>query len=212
MAILTFKARSSNLANQVPARFTGDDKALAAALKKRRPGAMEALYDRYAAYVERILTRVMGFDTELYDLVQDVFIEAFRSVDALKDGQALQAWIGTLTVFTARQCIRKRRRRRVYWVTDGENHMEVPVNDADPEAVEVLKMTYRALETLRVDDRIVFSLRFIEGMDLTETAVACGVSVSTVKRRLHRAEKRFEVAARRFPALSEYIERREKRR
>lgn len=212
MGLLTLKSKPAKMAEAVPLRFCGDDRALTAGLKKRHPGAMEALYDRYCAYVERVLTRVMGFDSELYDLVQDVFIEAFRSIDSMKDGQALQAWIGTLTVFTARQCIRKRRRRRVYWVRDGEPHMEVPVSDAAPEAVEVLKMTYRALESLRVEDRIVFSLRFIEGMDLAELAVTCGISISTVKRRLRRAEARFEVAAGRFPALAEYLARGENRR
>jgi RNA polymerase sigma-70 factor (ECF subfamily) len=196
----------------VPLRFTGDDRALVGALKVKHPGAMEALYDRYAAHVERVLARVMGFDTELYDLVQEVFIEAFKSVAAMKDGQALNAWLTTLSVFTARQCIRKRRRRRVYWVKDPDNYMEVPVNDADPSEIEALRLTYQALETMATDDRIVFSLRFIQGMNVAEVATTCRVSVSTAKRRLKRAETRFSVIARRFPALLECIEQGERRR
>ena len=204
MAILTLKTPVSHSSEPRPLRFAGDDRALVRGLKQGHPGAMEALYDRYAAHVERVLTRVLGFDPERYDLVHEVFIEAYRSARRIKDGQALQAWMTTLTVFTARQCIRKRQRRRVYWVKDAAPHMEVPVFDADPAEIEVLRAAYRVLDGMSAEDRILFSLRFIDGMELAELAAACNVSLSTVKRRLRRAEARFSTAAERFPSLAEY--------
>lgn len=196
----------------LPVRFSGDDVTLTAALKSGRPGAMEALYDRYAGHVERVLVRVMGFDPELYDLLQEVFIEAFRSKGAIKDGQALKAWVTTLAVFTARQCIRKRRRRRAYWVNNTDHCPDPPGIDADPASLEVLRAVYQTLSTMAVDDRIVFSLRFIEGMEVAEVAEACSVSVSTAKRRLRRAEGRFADRARKYPALLEWVEKWNRRR
>jgi RNA polymerase sigma-70 factor (ECF subfamily) len=44
-------------------------------------------------------------------------------------------------------------------------------------------------------------------MDLGEVAESCDVSISTVKRRINRAETRFTAIARRYPVLREWIER-----
>lgn len=186
--------------------------ALASALRAGHPGAMEALYDRYAPLVERVLMRVLGPDAELYDLLQDVFIKAFTGASSIKDGQALRAWLTSTTVFTARQRIRKRHRRRAYWVRDSEQWLEVPIADIDPSRMEVLRATYQVLSALPADDRIVFSLRYIEGMEMVELAEIYRVSLSTVKRRMKRAETRFRAASRRFPPLIELMDQGESRR
>ena len=44
--------------------FAGDDAALVAALRRGEPGAPAALYDRHAAYLRRVLARVLGVDDE----------------------------------------------------------------------------------------------------------------------------------------------------
>jgi hypothetical protein len=59
-----------------PLGFVGEDRMLAAALKEGRPGAMEAFYDRYAPYVQRILVRIVHVDLDISELLQEVFLEA----------------------------------------------------------------------------------------------------------------------------------------
>ena len=80
----------------------------------------------------------------------------------------------------------------------------------DDESREVLRHTYALLDLLPADQRIAFTLRFFEGMELTEIAGACGVSLATVKRKLARAEHRFLLLASKQPALQERIERSER--
>jgi RNA polymerase sigma-70 factor (ECF subfamily) len=75
----------------------------------------------------------------------------------------------------------------------------------DFEVSEALRAAYRVLSSLQVDERIAFALRFVEGMDLTEVAAACGVSLATTKRRLARAEARFALLADREPSLAEWL-------
>jgi RNA polymerase sigma-70 factor (ECF subfamily) len=58
---------------------------------------------------------------------------------------------------------------------------------------------------LPADERIPFALRFIDGMELTEVARACTVSLATIKRRLSRAEQRFTAFAALEPALAEWL-------
>jgi RNA polymerase sigma-70 factor (ECF subfamily) len=189
-----------------PLRFSGDDIALVAALKQRHPGAMEALYDRYGTHVQRILVRVMGFDSHIGDMLHEVFIEAFTNVRSIKDGSRLKAWMTSIAVYSARQWIRRRVRRRVYWVNDLEVVPDVPTAGTTPEEQEALRATYQILDAMPRDERIAFTLRFIEGMELEETAQCCRVSLSTIKRRLGRAEARFLAFSRRFPTLLQWIE------
>ena len=188
-----------------PIRFTGDDAALVVALKQKHPGAMEALYDRYAPLVQRVLIRVMGMDHNLSDMLQEVFIEAYSSIGSIKDGSRLQAWITSIAVFTARGRIRRRSRRRVFWVNDTGEVPDVPTAECSPEDREALRMTYQILESMPTDERIAFSLRFIEGMELEEIAESCKVSLSTIKRRINRAQGRFVAIAHRYPVLKSWI-------
>ncbi len=61
------------------------------------------------------------------------------------------------------------------------------------------------------EERVVFSLRFLEGMELQEIALACDTSLSTVKRRLKDAQQHFSARARKHPALLPWLERQEAR-
>jgi RNA polymerase sigma-70 factor (ECF subfamily) len=193
-------------------RFEGDDIALVAALKTEQPGAMEALYDRYAPYIQRVLARVVGIDAALPSLLQDVFVEAFSSVGSIKDGSRLRSWLTSIAVFTARGRIRKRSRRLSLWFSDSSSVPEVATAGIEPETREALRYADEILNKLPANERIAFVLRFMEGMELTEVADASRVSLATIKRRLSRAKKKFFASAYEHPTLREWIETGEKRR
>jgi RNA polymerase sigma-70 factor (ECF subfamily) len=65
---------------------------------------------------------------------------------------------------------------------------------------------YRVLNALPADERIAFALRMLDGMELSAVATACGVSLSTAKRRLSSAQQRFRELARREPSLSGWLQ------
>ena len=188
-----------------PLPFVGDDEAFVQALRAHHPGANAALFDRYGAHVERVLTRLLGVDAEVPDLTHEVFARAFGGAGQIRDAASLGGWITSIAVFTARECIRRRSRRR--WLRflsfDALPESEAPV--PAPEVTEALQQTYAVLNELGADDRIVLALRMIEGMNVTEVADACQVSLSTIKRRLGRAEAKFLELARQKPALREWL-------
>src|SRR5262249_4720499 len=159
----------------------------------------EALYDRFAPHVQRVLCRVLGFDRDLADLHHDVFVRALGSLDGLRDPSALKAWITSIAVFTARTAIQRRVRGRWLSFLDHDELPEVEAVVASGEVNEALRATYALLDKLPADERIAFALRFIDGMELTEVADACGVSLATIKRRLARAEESFARRARAHP-------------
>jgi len=185
----------------VAAQLSADDIELVAALRRGDIRARTILVERYEPLVERLVAGALGIDAEIPDVVQDVFVAVLEGIRNLKDAGALRSWIATLAVFTARGRIRRRRRWRWIRFVAPEEVPEVPVAAPQGESHEAVCATYAILATFPADERLVFSLRFVSEMQLTEVAAACRVSLATVKRRLARAEKRFVEAAKSHPAL-----------
>lgn len=185
--------------------FVTNDRMLTATLKNKAPYAAEEFYKKYGRYIQRVLMRVMGVEKNFNDILQEVYVEIFANIHSIKDGNRLKAWITSITIFTARQNIKRIVRRRATLMDDDEKITEMPSICVHPETQDAVHITQLILEELPVDERIVFFHRFIEGMNLDETAAACGVSRSTVNRRLSRARQNFNALIHRNPLLEKWI-------
>jgi len=187
------------------AAFVGGDAELVFALRRGDRQAMTELVRRYGSYVERILSRIMGPDTELPDLLHNVFIVALRRIETLLDPNLLKEWVRGITLLVARNTLRSRRRRRWLTFLAPEELPEASASGPEYEINDALVRTYQTLARLPADERILFTLRFIDGMEMKEVAEACGVSLSTAKRHLERAQQRFAAFGRRDPVLRELM-------
>jgi RNA polymerase sigma-70 factor, ECF subfamily len=183
-----------------------EDQALVEALLHGSAEAPTLLFDRYGKHVQKVLVNVMGIDPELPDLLHEVFARALGSIRSLREGARLKAWLTSIAIFTARGCIRSRSRRRFFGLSSSQEEAFIPVTTMDPEVREAMRAMYQVMERLPADERIAFTLRFVNGMELAEVAEACQVSLATIKRRLARAEKRFLLFARRHQALLPWIQ------
>jgi len=188
-----------------PAAFA-DDRRLVEAIVAGAGDARAALFERYSAYIEGVLARVIGIDSDIPDLLHDVFVAALAGIDKLKDPAKLGPWLTSVAVFTARGHIRRRRRRRWLRFMAPEDLPEMDSALPDAEVRQALRATYQALDKMPTDERIPFALRVIEGMELTEVADACGVSLATIKRRLAKAESRFVALAKEHEVLVDWLE------
>ena len=184
------------------------DAELLAAVRRGEPWAAAALLDRHGPLVERLIRRVMGCDPDLPDLVQDAFTAILSSLDQVRDENAVKGWIASIAVHTAHRAIRRRQLTRwiFFWQKDETVHIDAPARDADFGARECVRHVYRALDQLPAEDRVVFALRFIEEMPLEDIADTVGVSLATIKRRITRAEQRFQAIAQRDPVLRPWLE------
>ena len=188
-----------------PPAFQQTDSVLAEAAQRGDRAALSALLERHAQRVTRLLARIMGPDPELCDHVQDVFHLAVRDLHTLRDPAAFAPWLSTLTVYAARGIIKKRQRFRWFFRTREPADPEPAVAEASAER-DALRVVYEILDRMAVDERTAFALRFLDGMELTEVAHACGVSLATIKRRLRLAEDRFAEAARTYSALGPWLQ------
>jgi RNA polymerase sigma-70 factor (ECF subfamily) len=138
--------------------------------------------------VAQLTARLLGSgDAEVDDVVQDVFWLASRRLPKIVDMIQARGWLATVTTRVVRRRLRRRRFRRFFHVSArGE---EVPAPGATAEQRVLLARLYKVLETLSTDERLAWSLRYLEGEPLDAVATACGCSLATAKRRVSAAKK-----------------------
>lgn len=190
--------------------FAGTDERLLEALRAGRPGAWLSFYDRFAPYVASVLRRIVGLDSELEDLIQEVFARALEGIGRVREADKLKAWLRGLTVFTARSTLKRRRWRSWVGLTaHEEEELGVTAAPATTDTLEerrALRRVKAILDRMPVDDRIAFTLRYFEGLELTDVALTCQVSLSTAKRRIWRADEYFGRAVRGEPELQGWLQ------
>lgn len=180
-----------------------DDASIARVLIEGDPRAPRVAWQTFAPMVHRMLKRAFGPDHEIDDLVQEVFVTLFGRVHTLREPQAIRAFVISITANTIRYELRRRAARR--WLRFGEP-VGVQGAAADLDSREAIGRLYRILDRLGVDDRTVFVLRFLEGLELAEVSQALGVSLATTKRRVARSWRRVVAGVRHDDALVEYLD------
>lgn len=204
MAVPPGKANHAKILT--PAAFYSDDAVFIESFRNGERSAKTELYRRYAEYIERVLYRVLGWNADVPDLVQEVFLRAIVGAHGFRgNGAELKPWLTRIAVYTARGWIRKRTVHKWLRPKAPEEIPDAPATVASPEDIETLKRAYTAIDTLPTKERIPFTLRYIAEMDLVEVAAACDVSLATIKRRLEKARRRFFQLANRDPYLKEYV-------
>ncbi len=180
-----------------------DEAELVARLQAGDHLAQSVVFRRYQEVVRRVLTRILREQDDVADALQDTFMKVFRSTSQLKDPGALRVWILRVAESVGLDEFRRRQRLRSRLTLDSER-LELPVVGASMEVRGALRDTWRVLSHLPREERAVFSMRFVEGLELARIAEASGLSLATVKRRLGRAETRFMALAQRQPGLADW--------
>jgi RNA polymerase sigma-70 factor (ECF subfamily) len=171
---------------------------------QRHPAAIAELFDRFASHVRRTLIRTLGTDHDVDDLTQETFIAVIRRCSTLRDPSALRSFVVSVAIRLARNELRKRSIRRFVGLADD---VQVPcAGPHDAELAEGLRHLYDAIDRLGTEARLAFVLRHVEGYDLADTARLCGCSLATIKRRLAKAQAKFETIAGGDPVLRELLQ------
>ena len=154
---------------------------------RREPVTFEALFSNYSGYVARVASRLLGSgDAELDDVVQDVFWLAARRIAKIPDLVQARGWLATVTTRVVRRKLLRRRFRALFHATP--DNAEIPARGATAEEHAVLARLYEILDGLPTDQRLAWSLRYLEGEPLDAVAAACGCSLATAKRRVAAAK------------------------
>lgn len=179
---MTTQPRDSELVQQARA---GSRAAFAELLTRHRPLAL------------RLAARLLGGVWEAEDVLQDACVQAWLSLDRLRDPEKFGAWLCGTALNLAK--MRLRARRQVYALEDLDGGRVAqnfslaeltPSPEAVAETLELHRWVLRALETLPTEQQAVVRLHYLEGLTLNEISALSGAPLGTLKARLHRAREK----------------------
>jgi RNA polymerase sigma-70 factor (ECF subfamily) len=152
--------------------------------------AWALLYSRYALTTAHCLKRLGVAPEALDDAVQEVFLQAFRSLDKFRGEAAIKTWLYRLAVTQARKSRdRARFAKRIQQLLTLEITAEGECADEQPGQAE--RLLQAGLSQLTALEREAFVLYELEGQGGAELATIFRCPEATVYRRLHDARKKF---------------------
>lgn len=168
-----------------------EDGKLVALARERDRIAFEVLYRRHAGFAINLAVRIQGSAGDVEDVVHDAFLRAHQRLHELRDASAFRSWLGSIVVRLVRSRLRRRRLLNAFGLglADPVELDAIASSDASPEARAQLAQIYALLQTMPPDERIAWTLRFVESHRLEAVAELSGCSLATAKRRIQRAQR-----------------------
>ncbi len=163
-------------------------------LERARDGDLDAFNDLVILYQDQLfalVVRMVPDRDQASDCVQEAFFSAYRNLGSFRGG-SVKSWLNRICVNAAMDTQRARKRRPVqpYPELDDESWQPPAGAEADPERTaldsERTRVLAGALAGITDDQRAAIVLYDVEGYDYGEIADMTGVSLGTVKSRIHR--------------------------
>lgn len=170
------------------------DSELIAAVTNGDCEAFEPLVARYQSRVFATARRYARRESEVEDIVQEVFIKAYQKIGSFRGEAPFEHWLMKLTVRTCYDFLRSHQRNRetiVSELADSESkwleNMAIQPADETEQTEAAKQLLDRMLSQLSPAARMVITLLEIEERSVKEIAALTGWSVPLVKVRAFRA-------------------------
>jgi RNA polymerase sigma-70 factor (ECF subfamily) len=186
-------ARPSGSVRMLPAGEGLSDECLVGRAKAGDRWAEEVIYRRHVESIAGLVLRLLRDRSEMEDVVQETFALGLERLGSLRDASALKSWLCQIAVSQVRRRFRRRRLLSFLGFTRPGDDTPLEALAADGSSGEVvaeLAAIDRVLQSLPVEQRIAWVLRYAEGESLEDVAKACACSLATAKRRIAAADAR----------------------
>jgi RNA polymerase sigma-70 factor (ECF subfamily) len=170
-------------------------------LQQAQRGDASAFNQVVTAYRRRILgtiSRLIGRPEDVEDVAQEVFLRLYFSLDQLRTPEVFEPWLYRLTVNASYDYLRKSKRRPESRMSD-LSEQQVMMADAaagskaqseEGERHRVRDTVQSLLASVSEEDRILLTLKEVEGLSLKELEQIYHVNENSLKVRLFRARQR----------------------
>lgn len=177
-----------------PSKPTGDvrsaDLQLAGQIRSGDGAAFEALYQQHAGRLYNLAYRMAGTASDAEDLLQDIFLLAYRKMASFRGDSSLATWLYRLAMNHCLDVLRSRQ-ARMSQQTDSLDEEAAPVPAAAPALGAVSRIDLeRAIGGLPPACRAAFLLHDVEGFGHQEVGTILGISEGTSKSQVHKARLR----------------------
>ncbi|MCS7031469.1 MAG: sigma-70 family RNA polymerase sigma factor [Gloeomargarita sp. SKYG116] len=166
--------------------------------------AFTELVRRHQTHVERILYHLAADWHDRADLVQEVWVRAYRHIKRLQDPKKFRSWLSRIATNLFYDELRRRKRQQLTVSLDAPRQMghtemdwdiacDGPGPHDDLATQEFYERLQRAIAELPEVFRTTIILRELDGLAYEEIAEITGASLGTVKSRIARARARLQM-------------------
>ena len=155
----------------------------------------ESLYRTHAKRIYSLAYRFSGNAADAEELLQDIFLLAYRKLDSFRHEAALSTWLHRLAVNRCLDHVRSRAARQAA-ATEPLNPDAPPPARDDSRPITHLDLE-RAIAQLPDGCRLAFVLHDVEGYDHREVAERLDIATGTSKSQVHKARLRLRRLLRR---------------
>lgn len=149
--------------------------------------------DRYSRPLYALIVQIVGCHEDAEELLQDVFLKAFRHLNRYKGECRFSTWIYRIAYNAAISATRKKKQELLYIEENTINNVPDDVADsvlARAEDEEQVDRLSRAIDQLNGEEKALITLFYYEEKSLEEIGEVLKISISNVKVRLHRTRKK----------------------
>lgn len=135
-------------------------------------------------------------EQEVQDLIQEVYVAAYRNIESLKNADSLYAWLNTITMRQGASMIRRKKKHVLLSEEKQGMFEEIPDESVELENDVVTRenagILKELLEKLSPEQKSAVVAFYYDGLKVEQIAELTGTSTGTVKSRLHLARKRLQ--------------------
>lgn len=152
------------------------------------------LVDKYKSKILTVISKIIGDRTEAEDIMQEVFIKAFNSLEQYKEEAEFSTWLYRIAYNTTISELRKRKITFVP-IEDNFNGLNESIKEDEEEFSKEEKLIAldKALKKLPPDESFLVSLYYLDKQSIEKVSEISGISPSNVKVKLYRIRKKMAV-------------------
>lgn len=148
------------------------------------PADFTAVVKAYRPYVAAVVTRMVGRDDEVDDLVQDTFVRALDGLKRLENPHRVKPFLAQTAVRLTLRRLSRRKLLQAFGLSERWRPTLLSTPRATGEHRAMLSHVYRVVDRCSAAEQVAWNLRYLEGEPLENVAALIGCSLSTAKRRI----------------------------
>lgn len=143
------------------------------------------LYNLYSKAMYNLAYRILNNREDAEDILQEAFVECFRSINTFRFESTFGAWLKKIVV---NKCINQLKKKKID-ITLCETLPPVIIDEDEEVTYDTTKI-FKGIETLPDGYRVILTLYLLEGYDHSEISQILGITESTSKSQYSRAKEK----------------------
>jgi RNA polymerase sigma-70 factor (ECF subfamily) len=163
------------------------------ASRRGDPDAYKRLIERHQQHIGKIMWRFSRDPLIHEELVEDVFVEAYMSIGTYREKAPFENWLSRIATRIGYRYWKQQARQRKIERFSLEDRDQLAREAPDQiDSTRAAALLHNLLAQLPPRDRLVLTLRYLDGCDVAQTAHRTGWTKGMVKVQTNRAKRKLE--------------------